>query len=185
MFGKEFSVTSTVAGRLLFMGTLFSREYETLDDAEKKTGLAGVQTTAPGVEHNGKRVLTADRLPVGHGLATEPAVNMANETLIQPHPETEATAGLTAGHELDAFLGKAFEEPPIWRTLYENVRDVFFPVRLPPLQLTSTPIPVPDRMAVKANPWAIGISSTLNIAILVFAIWLGIKTVVKIVSPPV
>jgi hypothetical protein len=36
---------------------------------------------------------------------------------------------------------------------------VFFPVKLPPLELTSTPIPVPDRMAVKANPWAIGIST--------------------------
>ena len=44
--------------------------------------------------------------------------------------------------------------------LWESIRDVFFPVKLPPLELTSTPIPVPDRMAVKANPWAIGISST-------------------------
>jgi len=61
---------------------------------------------------------------------------------------------------------------------------VFFPVKLPPLELTSTPIPVPDRMAVKANPWAIGISSTVNIAIVVLIIWLGIHLVHKIVSPP-
>ena len=40
-------------------------------------------------------------------------------------------------------------------------------------------------MAVKANPWAIGISSTLNIAILLLAIWLGIRVVHNIVSPPV
>jgi TonB family protein len=89
------------------------------------------------------------------------------------------------GHELDSFLGKAFKEEPIWVSLWERVQDVFFPVKLPPLELTSKPIPVPDRMAVKANPWAIGISSTLNIAILLLAIWLGIRVVHNIVSPPV
>jgi TonB family protein len=77
-----------------------------------------------------------------------------------------------------------FEEKPVWKTLYENIRDVFFPVKLPPLELTSKPIPVPDRMAVKANPWAIGISTTFNVAILAFVIWLGIKAVVNIVKPP-
>ena len=71
----------------------------------------------------------------------------------------QGPAAKATGHELDAFLGKAFEEKPIWTGLCESIRDVFFPVKLPPLQLTSTPIPVPDRMAVKANPWAIGISS--------------------------
>ena len=110
---------------------------------------------------------------------------MANDLLMQTSADNEATAALPAGHELDALLGHAFEEKPVWQTLYESVRDVFFPVKLPPLELTSKPIPVPDRMAVKANPWAIGISSTINILIVLFAIWLGIKTVVKIVKPPV
>ena len=109
---------------------------------------------------------------------------MANDLLIQPEPETEAGADPTAGHELDAFLGRAFEEKPLWTGLYESIRDVFFPAKLPPLQLTSTPIPVPDRMAVKRNPWAIGISTSVNVLILAIAIWLGIKAVVKIVKPP-
>ncbi len=57
--------------------------------------------------------------------------------------------------------------------------------KLPPLQLTSTPIPVPDRMAVKANPWAIGISTTFNLALSVLlAIWLGIRVMHNIVKPP-
>ena len=51
--------------------------------------------------------------------------------------DQERTAHAT-GHELDAFLGKAFEEKPIWSGLWESVRDVFFPVKLPPLELTST-----------------------------------------------
>jgi protein TonB len=53
------------------------------------------------------------------------------------------------------------------------VRDVFFPPKLPPLVLTSTPIPVPDRMAVKRNPWAVGASAVLNagiIAVLLIAV---------------
>ncbi len=83
----------------------------------------------------------------------------------------QGAAALVTGHELDAFLGKAFEEKPIWVGLWESIRDVFFPVKLPPLELTSKPIPVPDRMAVKPNPWAIGISTTVNIAILLVVLF--------------
>jgi len=88
-----------------------------------------------------------------------------------------------AGHELDALLGRAFEEKPIWVGLYESIRDVFFPVKLPPLQLTSKPIPVPDRMAVKANPWAIGISSTVNLTILLLALFFVGRKIVETVKP--
>lgn len=88
-----------------------------------------------------------------------------------------------AGHELDALLGKALVEKPIWANLYESVRDVFFPVKLPPLELTSKPIPVPDRMAVKANPWAIGISSTVNLTILLLVLYFVGKQIVETVKP--
>lgn len=166
-----------------------SKEYESLEGIKKETGRLGEQTRAGGVQHNRWKDLKTDHLPARQTQATEPAAdmaaNMANELLIQPQAGREATGSRPAEHELDAFLGKAFEDKPIWQGLYENIRDVFFPVKLPPLQLTSTPIPVPDRMAVKANPWAIGISSTINIAIVLFAIWLGIRTVVNIVKPPV
>jgi periplasmic protein TonB len=87
------------------------------------------------------------------------------------------------GHELDAFLGKAFEDKPIWTDLWESIRDVFFPVKLPPLELTSQPIPVPDRMAVKPNPWAIGISSSVNIAILLIVLFFVGKKIVETVKP--
>ena len=39
-------------------------------------------------------------------------------------------------------------------TLWNSLRDVFFPVKLPPLVLESKPIPRPDPMATKQNPWA-------------------------------
>lgn len=95
----------------------------------------------------------------------------------------QGASASNTGHELDAFLGKAFEEKPVWAGLWESVHDVFFPVKLPPLELTSKPIPVPDRMAVKANPVAIGISSTINIAIVALLLYLGVRQVVKAVSP--
>jgi TonB family protein len=97
--------------------------------------------------------------------------------------ESQASA-LTAGHEFDGFLGKTFEEQPIWVGLYESIRDVFFPVQLPPLELTSKPIPVPDRMAVKANPLAIGISSAVNISILVVLLFFVGKKVYEEVTKP-
>jgi len=108
------------------------------------------------------------------------SATMANDVLTQTEREMKDDLPSTEGHEFDSFFGNAFEEKPIWKQLYENVHDVFFPPKLPPLVLTSTPIPVPDRMAVKANPWAIGTSSFVNLAILALAIWLGIS----IIHPP-
>jgi TonB family protein len=108
---------------------------------------------------------------------------MANDLLTQTEAGTRSARNPAEGHELDSLLGKAFEEKPIWTGLYESIRDVFFPPKLPPLELTSTPIPVPDPMAVKANPWAIGISSTLNLAILLVILFFVGKKVIETVKP--
>ena len=73
---------------------------------------------------------------------------------------------------------------PIWRGLYESIHDIFFPQKLPPLDLTSTPIPVPDRLAVKPNPWAIGISTTVNVGILLLVIcFVGRQIFNRIMKP--
>jgi protein TonB len=106
------------------------------------------------------------------------AATMENEASMS-NTDTQATA-LTSGHEFDGFLGKSFEEKPIWTGLYESIRDVFFPVKLPPLELTSSPIPVPDRMAVKPNPWAIGISGSVNILILLALLFFGVKKIIEV-----
>jgi TonB family protein len=107
---------------------------------------------------------------------------MANNSLIQPDSETNAAAAPADGFELNALLGKAFEEKPIWIGLYENIRDVFFPPKLPPLELTSKPIPVPDRMAMKPNPWAIGISTAVNILILIVVLFFVGKKIIDTVK---
>jgi TonB family protein len=110
---------------------------------------------------------------------------MPNDLLIPQDTDSEAALALMDGIDLDLTFGVPVEQKPIWIDLYENIRDVFFPPKLPPLELTSTPIPVPDRMAVKRNPWAVGISTTLNGLFLVFLLLVGVKAVVDQKKPPV
>jgi protein TonB len=87
---------------------------------------------------------------------------MPNDLPTQPDTEFPATAAPAETVELDLNFGFPVEDKNIFSELYETVRDVFFPPKLPPLELTSKPIPVPDPMAVKRNPWAVGASAVLN-----------------------
>ncbi len=103
---------------------------------------------------------------------------MANDLLTYPETESRVESAFQGGYELDVTFGMALKEKPVWADLYENIRDIFFPPHLPPLELTSKPIPVPDRLAVKPNPWAIGIATTLNVTILIVAIIFGVAKVV-------
>ncbi len=83
------------------------------------------------------------------------------------------------------FPGVSFEEKPLWTGLFESLRDSLFPVRLPPLELTSTPIYIPDRMAGKTNPWAIGTAAIMNAGLLVLLILAGLRsTITALPSPP-
>jgi periplasmic protein TonB len=60
---------------------------------------------------------------------------MATDALRQP-PEGEP--------ELNLLLSKSTLEQPLWKSLFQNLDDFFFPKKLPPLVLTSKPIPVRD-----------------------------------------
>jgi len=175
-------------------------DYEKSEAGPEAGGGSGTETNAGAVKHNGSKGLSTDALAAGQaGTAGNGAGEKAKDRYMaldmtpDATPEaqgdqatSDAVTGYEpdSGHELDAFLGKAFKEEPVWVGLWESIRDVFFPVKLPPLVLTSQPIPVPDRMAVKANPWAVGISSTLNIAVLLLFIWLGIRAIRNYVNPP-
>jgi periplasmic protein TonB len=163
------------------MGALEQARYESLDTEVPFQSDERFETRAGDVAHNGAMGHPSIVPQPQPAREVEPDNAMANQLLTPTEAETGSTSSL-GGHELDALLGKAFEEKPIWSGLYESLRDVFFPPKLPPLELTSTPIPVPDRMAVKANPWAIGISSTLNLAILALILFLGVRQVIKTVT---
>lgn len=162
------------------MGALSPPDYANLNCETAPKG----KTETGAFAHNGEIGREAGSVSSGRPEATEPAATMANDLLIQPDTESQGAAALSSGHEFDGFLGKAFEEKPIWTGLYESIRDVFFPVKLPPLQLTSKPIPVPDRMAVKPNPWAIGIATGVNVAILLLMLFVLGRTIIKAVTKP-
>jgi periplasmic protein TonB len=52
----------------------------------------------------------------------------------------------------EVHLSGEIKEDGVFASLVSSFRDVFFPAKLPPLVLESTPIAVPDRMAVKRSP---------------------------------
>jgi protein TonB len=144
------------------------------------------KTEPGGVEHNISMGSDGEDFTPGPKLwrseIREPAVTMSNDLLTQSDTDSQAAAKQN-GSELDVTFGIPIEEKPIWADLYESIRDIFFPPKLPPLELTSTPIPVPDRMAVKRNPLAVGISTTLNVGIVVALIFIGVKNYIAKTKP--
>jgi len=75
------------------------------------------------------------------------------------------------------------EEPGVFGSLWSNLRDVFFPAKLPPLVLESKPIAVIDPMATKQNPVATGSAIVIYALVILLIGWL-LKQKVAILSKP-
>jgi protein TonB len=170
------------------MGALKRPEYESLDSGAYQNLHQETETRAGALKHNVSIGVDNEPFPseprAGQTEAREPVTTMANRLLTQADSNNEAAAVMANDQQLvDALMGKTFEEKPIWAELWESIKDVFFPRKLPPLELTSTPIPVPDRMAVKPNPWAIGISTTVNVGILLIVLFFVGKKIIETVKP--
>jgi protein TonB len=99
---------------------------------------------------------------MGNSLLTPPEID--------PSQETRLTSG-TVFH-----LDENKEENP-FSSLWQSVRDVLFPVKLPPLVLESKPIPVVDRMAVKRDPKSTAIAIVLHALVIGLILWLIAKKV--------
>jgi len=69
-------------------------------------------------------------------------------------------------------LGIELKEEGIFASLFSSVRDVFFPVKLPPLVLESKPIPVPDRMKTKMSRSSIAGSIAIYALIILLIAWM-------------
>lgn len=84
----------------------------------------------------------------------------------------------------DAHLNEmVIEEEGVFSSLWSNVRDVFFPVKLPPLVLESTPIAVVDRMATKQNPRATASAIAFYALLILLIGWLLHKKVAFMAKP--
>ena len=158
------------------MGYLSTPEYET-----RESETLADETDQGRVKHNGKTGCFAIDLPFSAPRMTEPAATMSNDRPNQP--ESAAIAPQAEGTEIDHSFGFPVEDTPLWADLYESIRDLFFPPKLPPLELTSTPVAVVDPMAVKRNPWAVATSAVLNGGILALLLFAVVKPMIQQKKP--
>ena len=63
-------------------------------------------------------------------------------------------------------------EEGMFASLWSNVRDVFFPVKLPPLVLESKPIAVVDRMKTRQDPRATAASFVIYALLILLIGWM-------------
>lgn len=152
------------------MATLLGLQYETEEGSAKDNGETGLGEAA-----EASSVAEACSTP-------DSSQTMDDDKLITtPELEDSVAPPLVGGdYELDSLLGQNVKQKSLFADLYDNLLDIFFPPKLPPLELTSTPIPVPDRMAVKRNPVSVAISIVFNVALLVLVYYIG----KIIITPP-
>jgi TonB family protein len=72
-------------------------------------------------------------------------------------------------------VGRELHHENLFIGLFGNLRDTFFPEKLPPLELVSQPIAVADRMAVKRNPASSAVSFLLHAGIFALIVWFVIQ----------
>ena len=89
--------------------------------------------------------------------------------------------------ELRLLLQNQTLDEPIWKSLVQNIDDFFFPKKLPPLVLTSKPIPVRDIWGFYNNKGRGAAGSTaihiMALAAIIAATYLGRK-MVDVIKPP-
>ena len=107
---------------------------------------------------------------------------MAMTLLTPPEAPNERDEPVLRGG--DAPHWSETKEENVFTSLVESFRDVFFPTKLPPLELESKPIPVIDRMAVKRDPKSTAIAVALHIIAIALIAWLLAKGV-KMAAPQV
>jgi periplasmic protein TonB len=98
---------------------------------------------------------------------------MANQVLLPPE------LGRQDDPKEPKLLSEIIDEPA-WKTIYNNVYDLLFPRKLPPLVLTSTPIAVPDPMKEDRGKASSIISIATHVVIIGLILWafLAVKKVV-------
>ena len=108
---------------------------------------------------------------------------MANSVLLPPDEKQAPAPQLRPLDEvtLSGDLGEA--EQGVFSSLSQSVRDVFFPKKLPPLELTSQPVAVIDRMAVKRDPTSVVISTVINVGVIALVLWIAARQT-GIIAPP-
>src|ERR1700740_451507 len=89
--------------------------------------------------------------------------------------------------ELDLLLHNQTLEEPIWKSLFRNIDEYFFPKKLPPLVLTSKPVPVRSIWGFYDNKGKGAMGSTavhiVALALIITGTIIGQHAVKEIVKP--
>jgi protein TonB len=96
---------------------------------------------------------------------------MVNQVLTAPEIEPREEVMAPRDTIKEPLLINEVVDEPVWKTIAANVRELFHPVKLPPLVLTSTPIPVNDPFAVKRDAVSSSVSVGLHVAIIALITW--------------
>ncbi len=93
---------------------------------------------------------------------------MVNQVLTPPELEPNESA---EQRRLEPHFAEQIVVEPVWKSMVANLRDIISPTKLPPLELTSTPIPVNDPFAVKRDPVSSGVSIGVHVLIIALIAW--------------
>ena len=74
-------------------------------------------------------------------------------------------------------------EKGVFSSLFSSIEDVFFPKKLPPLVLESTPVAVIDPMAVKRDPKSTAVAVVLHIVVIGLLLFIAAKTTINFAAP--
>jgi protein TonB len=91
--------------------------------------------------------------------------------------------GPTLRAGVDSSLGGRTDldrEDSVFASLWSNLRDAFFPAKLPPLVLESKPIPVVDRMATRQDPKATATALAIWGILILLLLWWGARKIQQI-----
>ncbi|MGC2248170.1 MAG: energy transducer TonB, partial [Terriglobales bacterium] len=96
-------------------------------------------------------------------------------------------ADLDPEPQLDLLLHNQTLEEPIWKSLFRNIDEFFFPKKLPPLVLTSKPVPVRDIWGFYDNKGKGAVGSTavhiVALALIIIGTIVAQRAVKEIVKP--
>jgi protein TonB len=97
---------------------------------------------------------------------------MADTDILPPEIDPDRPAPMLRPAGEGLHLSGEIKEEGVVASLISSVRDVFFPSKLPPLVLESTPIAVPDRMATKRSPQSTAFAVGAHALIILLVLWL-------------
>ena len=109
---------------------------------------------------------------------------MALLEILPPEIDTNLeTPGLRPAAETPHLSGEIKEEG-VFSSLVSSFRDVFFPAKLPPLVLESTPIAVIDPMKTKRSAASTATAAGLHVVVILLIAYLIAHQVHKVIAPP-